>query len=432
MQKSIFDELTKKSISLLGYGVSNRAVCEYLLKKGILPKVRNEKPIPLPKGASGVFGGSYLDAHEDIVFRSPSIRADNISKNSRIYTEISFSLEHTVANKIGITGSDGKTTTSSLINEILRCDGKLSYLVGNIGNPLISYIDSIKNDDFLVCELSSFQLYDYTPSLDCAVITSISENHLDWHKSHMEYVLSKGNITKNAKCVVAYHDLEYRELFEGGSMTYFSLSDLSECLCQEKSYVYIKNGKVYFNKDALFSVDIIKLKGEYNLLNALAAVGATYKYVKPDSIVKALSGFSGVGDRCELVATKNGVKFINSSADSTPTRTKNTLSVFPKEKTIAILGGYDKNLSYDILNEALNGVRAIVLMGENREKIYKSIEKRKEKIIKVNTLNEATYAAYKEAKDGDYVVLSPASASFDMFKNYKERAESFKDFIKGL
>jgi UDP-N-acetylmuramoylalanine--D-glutamate ligase len=165
--------------------------------------------------------------------------------------------------------------------------------------------------------------------------------------------------------------MKYRELFDSESTVYCSLSDLSAFISNEKSYVYIKNGKVYFNQDELFPVGIIKLKGEHNLINALLSVGATYRYVKKSSIIKALSTFGGVSDRCELVGTKNGIYFINSSVDSTPTRTINTLSVFHKDKIIVLLGGYDKNLSYDILNEALNGVKAIILMGENREKIYK-------------------------------------------------------------
>ena len=432
MQNSIFEKLKDKSVSLLGYGVSNRAACECLLKNGIFPTVRNEKIVDLPNGANGIFGGDYLNAEEDVVFRSPAIRGEKISKDSQVYTEVSFSLENTQAHKIGITGSDGKTTTSTLINEILKADEKASYLVGNIGNPLISYIDKIESNDFIVSELSSFQLFDYTPSLDVAVITSISENHLDWHKNMAEYVLSKRNIVKNAKCVVLNYDMKYRELFDSEGMVYCSLSDLSAFISNEKSYVYIKDGKVYFNQDELFPVSTIKLKGEYNLINALLSVGATYRYVKKSSIIKVLSTFGGVSDRCELVGTKNGISFINSSADSTPSRTKSTLSVFPKEKTVVLLGGYDKNLSYDVLNEALNGVKAIVLMGENREKIYKSIENRKEKIIKVNTLYEAVACAYREANEGDYVVLSPASASFDMFKNYRERAESFKSLVKEL
>ena len=430
MSFSIFDKLKTKSVSLIGYGVSNKAVCQCLIKNGIFPTVRNKEKIDVPLGLKTVFGEGYLNVSEDVVFRSPSVRIEG--ENKDVYTEISFSLERASGYKIGITGSDGKTTTSTLIDRILRFDSKNSYLVGNVGNPLITYADKIMENDFLVCELSSFQLFDYAPHLDCAVITSISENHLDWHKSMDEYVLSKANIAKNAQRVIMNCDFEYKNLFGGRKTTYFSLNDCSDKLNYENDYVYIKNGKAYFNNDELFSTDIIKLKGEYNLLNVLASIGATYYFVSKEAILSAVSSFEGVRDRCEAVGTKNGVNFINSSVDSTPTRTKNTLSVFPKEKTVVILGGYDKNLTYDILNEPLNGVKAIILMGENKEKIYKSIKNRKEKIIKVNTLGEATAVAYGEARKGDYVVLSPASASFDAYKNYKERAESFKDFIRKL
>ncbi len=431
MQNSIPKDLWGKTISLVGYGVSNRAVCSYLIKKGIYPTVRNENRVELPNGAVGIFGQDYLLTGEDVVFRSPSIRGECF-KNSRIYTEISFSLENANANKIGITGSDGKTTTSTLIHKILEKDGKNTHLVGNIGNPLISYLDKIKRDDFLVCELSSFQLYDYTPSLDCAVITGISPNHLDWHTSMAEYVFSKRNIIKKARHTVVNYNCPYRDFFISDNITYFSSADLSKHLPNGGNYVYIKNARAYYNSEELFPLDIVKLKGEYNLLNILASIGATYQYVNKSAILEVVSSFEGVSHRAELVETKNGIHFINSSIDSTPTRTKNTLSAYPREKTIVILGGYDKNLSYDILAESTRGVKAVILLGENREKIYKAIKNSVGKIIKVNTLCEATKASYKEADEGDYIILSPASASFDMFKNYKERAERFKDFIKEL
>ena len=258
MQNSIFEGLKDKSVSLLGYGVSNSAVCECLLKNGIFPTVRNEKIVDLPNGANGIFGGDYLNAEEDVVFRSPAIRGEKISKDSRVYTEISFSLENTQAHKIGITGSDGKTTTATLIYEILKADEKASYLVGNIGNPLISYIDKIESNDFIVSELSSFQLFDYTPSLDVAVVTSISENHLDWHKDMSEYVLSKRNIVKNAKCVVLNYDMPYRELFDIKNTVYCSLSDLSPIILDKKRKYYVVT-----DDDFSEEFDIVNQKYEY-------------------------------------------------------------------------------------------------------------------------------------------------------------------------
>ena len=182
--------------------------------------VRNKK-IPLPSGASIIFGSGYLDIGEEVVFRSPGVRLDGALNGIEVYTEASYALKNTRAHKIGITGSDGKTTTSSLIYEILKNQGKSAYLCGNIGTPIISYIDKARENSFLVCELSSFQLFDSAPPLDCAVITSISENHLDWHKSLTEYIYSKRNILKKARRAVVHYDMEYRELFTHENITYF-------------------------------------------------------------------------------------------------------------------------------------------------------------------------------------------------------------------
>ena len=421
-----------KTVSLVGYGISNQAMLDYLMKNGVYPTVRSEKSTILPKGILGIFSSDYMSACEDIVFRSPSVRGDNFSKNARVYTEIGFSLETANCYKIGVTGSDGKTTTSTLIHKILEKTKKSAYLVGNIGTPLVSYLDKIKKDDFLVCELSSFQLYDYTPSLDCAVITSISPNHLDWHTSLAEYVFSKRNILKRSKRAVVNYDSPYRDFFMHDDITYFSLSDKSRMVGNGANYVYIKDGFVYYNREQLFNCSLIKLRGEYNLLNILASIGVVYNYGSLDSIIDVASTFEGVSHRAELIHTKNGISFIDSSVDSTPTRTKATLSIYPKERSIVILGGYDKNLSYDELNEATNGIKCAILLGENREKIYKAIDNSAKKIIIVNNLADAVLASYKEANVGNFVILSPASASFDMFKNYKERAQRFNDLVKSL
>ena len=432
MQGSSLVDLSGKTISLVGYGVSNQAVLDYLIKNNVYPIVRSKENVELPKGVKCIFGDSHLYASEDIVFRSPSVRGDTFFSGSQSFTEISYSLERAKCHKIGITGSDGKTTTSTLINKILEKDNKSTYLVGNVGTPLISQLDKIKNDDFLVCELSSFQLYDYTPCLDVAVITSISPNHLDWHTSMAEYVFSKRNILKKSKRAVVNYTSPYRDFFMHQDITYFSLENIEKMVESGTNCVYIKNGCAYYNKKRLFDVDIVKLKGEHNLLNILASIGATYDYVDIYSIIDVVSSFEGVCHRAELICVKNGVFFIDSSVDSTPTRTKATLSIYPRERSIVILGGYDKNLSYSELRDVTDGIKCAILLGENREKIYKAIENSAKKIIMVNNLADAVLASYKEANEGDYVVLSPASASFDMFKNYKERAKRFRDLVKSL
>ncbi len=425
------DFLKNKSISLVGYGVSNKALGGYLLKNGITFSIRDKSVQDLPKGITGFFGEAYIDACEDVIFRSPSIHPSVFNRSKDVFTEISYSLENTVAKKIGITGSDGKTTTSTLIHKILEKEAK-AYLVGNVGMPLIHRIDEIKKEDFVVCEMSSFQLYDYTPSLDVAVVTGISPNHLDWHSSMADYIFAKRNILKKSKKAVVNYDSPYKDFFTHSNTSYFSLSDLSFLFEKGVSCAYVKDNCAYYNGQIILPLNKLKLKGEYNILNALAAILATGEFVRRESISEALTSFMGVSHRAETVALVRGITFIDSSIDSTPARTKNTISAFDKSKCILIMGGYDKKLSYNELNEATKGIKCIILLGENREKIYKAVKSSAKKIINVNNIVEAVNASYKEAVAGDYVILSPASASFDMFKNYKERAEKFKEAIRGL
>lgn len=431
MQNFDVASLLGSSASLIGYGVSNKALLSYLLKKGICPVVRNPTPLDLPNGTLGIFGKDYLNASEDVIFRSPSVRPDKFPARSHIFTEAGYTLEISCAHKIGITGSDGKSTTSTLIHKMLSGAGLGAYLGGNIGTPLINYLDVAGKNDYLVCELSSFQLYDYEPPLDVSVITSISENHLDWHTSLGEYIFSKRNILKRAKRAVVNYDCEYRGFFTHSNTTYYSLSDCHDKLNAGESYVYLRNGYVYYNEKKLFPKDIIKIKGKYNLLNMLGAIGAVFPIVPLEKIIEVAVSFSGLSHRAEEIYTLKGIKFIDSSADSTPARTLATLSAFPRARVALIMGGYDKNLSYDILRDGVSGAKCVILYGANKEKIKNSINGAV-KIEYANDISEAVALAYKMAQSGDYVILSPASASFDMFKDYRDRAEKYKDAIRGL
>ena len=417
-----------KSVGLIGLGVSNSAVLEYLLKKQVTPTLyaskRDEGKYCLP----AIYSENSFETNEDIVFRSPSVRPDKIKAKGRVFTEIGFSLENALCHKIGITGSDGKTTTSTLIFEMLR-DKYNALLVGNVGKPLITELDNIKADDCVVCELSSFQLFDLTPQLDCAVITSISENHLDWHKSLLEYIYAKRNILKKSKKAVMCYDCGYRSLFSHQNTTYYSLNDLSSLVGGKCHYVYLKNGAIYYDREMLFKRGIVNLRGDYNLKNIMASICVCYPLVSLERIKEVVSTFKGVSHRSEVVCTINGVTFVDSSIDSTPQRSISTLSAFKKERTIAIMGGYDKNLSYFPLKDTLKELKGLIICGQNKEKLL-SVAPRG--AVVVNTLSEAVKLAYKNANQGDFVVLSPSSASFDMYENYKEKSLDFRKIIGDL
>ena len=416
------------SVGLVGYGVSNKAMCKFLLGKGIFPVVRCEGECPVPVGLPTVFGQGYLDTDEDIIFRSPGVRPDAIKGRGRVYTEAGYALENLGGFKIGVSGSDGKTTTSTLIYRMLCVGGKNAYLCGNIGKPIIDLAGIVLAGDYLVAELSSFQLMDCAPQLDVAAITNISQNHLDWHKDMGEYIEAKASIFKNARLrVINYDDTVLREL-DFDNAVYFSLKERWDLVRSGKRAIHVAKGYVYDGEKPLFPVADVALKGEYNLQNVLCATACVVDTVDAEAIHRVAREFCGVENRAELVGTVRGVDFVCSAIDTTPTRTKKTLSAFDKGRVVCILGGYDKNLDYGMLREDIGELKAVVICGENREKITKIAEK----YTIVNTLDEAVYAAYSLAQVGDTVLLSPASASFDMFKNYKEKASCFKRAVRSL
>lgn len=420
-------DLQNKSISLIGYGVSNRALLRYLCEKGFCPTVRCEEECDVPSFIPTVFGKGYLDTKEDIVFRSPGVRPEKIKGSGKILTELAFSLDRARSFKIGVSGSDGKTTTVSLIYQMLKQSGKNAFIGGNIGKPVIPFAEKLSEDDFLCCEMSSFQLYDFAPTLDVAAITNISENHLDWHSDMQEYINAKKNILKNAKRAVLNYDDPCVSSLRSQDVTFFSLCDCTHLLGKGQSFVHIVNGNVCYDTRELFSVSQISLKGEFNVQNVLCAIACVYGIANGESCKRVACEFCGVENRMENLGKINGVTFISSAIDTTPARTKATLSAFDMSRSIVIMGGYDKCLSYGILSPQLDGAKGIVLCGENSEKIQ-NVTKNK-KIIKLNTINEAVSVALSMAENGDFVILSPASASFDMFKNYKEKALCFKECV---
>lgn len=409
------------NIGLIGFGVSNKAVYEHF-KKNHSICVHNENKIPVPEGVKAAFGKEYLNCDEDMVFRSPSVRQDRIKTHSPVFCEATYALDKLRGTKICITGSDGKTTTSSLIYEALKC--KNAYLGGNIGKPLINAIGA--GYDYIVAELSSFQLMEAQPVCDVAIITGITENHLNYHTDMEEYISAKENLLRGAgRIILNYDDEILRRLGKKyDNVCYFSLNSPCDA--------YVKDGYFCLRGKRLFSTDKIRLRGKFNLLNVLACILATYEYASQTEIENAICNFRGVDNRLQLVRELNNVKFYNSSADSTPSRTASTLSAFDKDRTVIILGGSDKNLSYDILGKELEGIRAVILLGENKNKILASINKYVNKIYIVNDINEAVTLGYSLCKTGDSLLLSPASASFDMFSSYKERGEQFKKAVQNI
>ena len=343
---------------------------------------------------------------------------------------------------IGITGSDGKTTTTSLIYQILKEQGLNCYLGGNIGIPLFTKIKEMKPEDYVVLELSSFQLMTMKVSPQIAVITNVTPNHLDIHKSYDEYKEAKANIFKmqnESDLLVLNYDNDITRNFAKeakGNVVYFSSKEKLD------NGIILDDGIIKDCENGLrrhiVNTKNIKLRGVHNAENICAAVAATKRFVSPEIQAKAVSEFSGVEHILEFVKEINGAKWYNDSIASSPTRTIAGLNSFD-ENIVLIAGGYDKHLDYTpIAKPIVENVGALILLGQTANKIYSAVTyelkfiKKDLPIYKVNTLEEAVNKAKEVSKKGDVVLFSPASASFDMFKNFEERGNKFKQIVNKL
>lgn len=339
---------------------------------------------------------------------------------------------------IGVTGSDGKTTTTTLIYNILKEEGYKTWVGGNIGTPLFTKIRDINEKDKVVLELSSFQLMTMNVSPQVSIITNLSPNHLDIHKDMEEYIDAKKNIYKFQNqdgLLILNKDNSITSAManEGnGKVMEFSTKHKVE------NGAYFYDGKLYVLNKFVCEKEEIVIKGMHNVENFLAAFCATIGDVHIDTMKKVAVTFSGVEHRSEFVRVLNGVKYYNDSIASSPTRTLASLRAFDK-KVILIAGGYDKHIPFEPLaEEGLSMIKELILLGNTKDKIEKSFNKVMEDkkvyipIVKVNTLEEAVNMARKKAEVEDIVTLSPSCASFDMFPNFEIRGNKFKEIVNSM
>lgn len=452
-------QINKKKAAVLGFGISNRPLSKTLAKWGADVTVfdkKNEEDFPSlteykNNGIKFSLGQGYLDNLHgyDIIFRSPGMRFDipeiqrELANGAKLSSEIEVFMEVCPGTIYGVTGSDGKTTTTTLIYEMLKEEGYNCYLGGNIGTPLVDKVEDIKSCDRVVLELSSFQLLTMKNSPHIAVITNLSPNHLDIHKSMEEYIDAKKNIYKyqinSGRTILNYDNPITRSFIPeiNGKLALFSI--LQEC----ETGAYLYQNRIFYRENKVekevMPIGQIKLPGMHNVENMLAAISAVIPEVSIKSIVSVAKNFSGVEHRNEFVRSINGVSFYNDSIGSSPTRTTATIKAF-NNKVILIAGGYDKNLCYDNLGEIIyNHVKAMVLLGDTAEKIEQSYKKYLGRshnstipVIKAKDMEDAVKKAYNLAESGDCVVLSPASASFDLYSNFMERGNHFKEIVSGL
>ena len=444
-----------KNVAVVGIGVSNIPLINFLVKLGAevtafdmkeeneLGKIASEFK---SKGVKLELGKGYLEKLTgfEVVFKTPSMRIDCEAlvraKNEGAYitSEMEEFVKYCKGKIYGVTGSDGKTTTTTIISKLLEAQGYKTWVGGNIGTPLFSNIEEINADDMVVLELSSFQLMTMDSPIDVAVVTNLAPNHLDMHKDMQEYIDAKKNIflyQNEDNVLVLNRENEITYGFEKeakGHVREFS----SKRVITNGSYY--KDGTLYLEGKEVCKKNDIVIKGMHNVENYLAAFIATKDDVEIETMKKVAETFTGVEHRCELVREIDGVKYYNDSIASSPTRTLAGLFAFEK-KVILIAGGYDKHIPFEPLAEqGYPFIKEIILMGDPRYLIKEAFDKLKDEkgievpSIMVNSLEEAVIKAKEIAKEGDIITLSPACASFDMFPNFAVRGNKFKEIVNNI
>ena len=457
--KAFFDSMKGKTVAFIGIGTSNLPLIKQFADKGAKVLACDRKDFASlgdngvkakEYGAELVLGDDYLqNIQADIVFRSPGTpfykeELCRLRENGTVLTsEMEVFFDLCPCNTIAVTGSDGKTTTTTIISEMLKAAGKTVHLGGNIGKPLLPEIENILPDDWAVVELSSFQLISMRKSPDIAVVTNLAPNHLDIHKDMQEYIDAKKNIVLHQNAfskAVLNLDNEIADSFSEsvrGQLAKFTVKEplFNGAYLDGTKIIYSDFGKT----TEVMDYRDIKIPGMHNVENYLAAISAVWGIVDVDTIVSVAKTFGGVAHRAEFVREFKGVKYYNDSIASSPTRTAlGTLSLY-QEKIIIIAGGYDKHIPYEPLGPVINDkVKVLILLGATAPKIEAAVKGAENysadaiTIINVTNMEDAVAAAAENAKEGDIVSLSPASASFGLYRNFEERGNHFKAIVNGL
>ncbi|MEF2920586.1 MAG: UDP-N-acetylmuramoyl-L-alanine--D-glutamate ligase [Acutalibacteraceae bacterium] len=458
--ENFFKSIKGKKIAFCGIGTSNLPLIELFGRYGAIitacdrrtrEQLGENADIAESFGAKLSLGENYLkDLDVDIVFRTPGMRyymdelVEMREKGVVVTSEMELFFDLCPCKIYAVTGSDGKTTTTSIIAEMLKAEGKKVHLGGNIGTPLLPIIESIDYDDVAVVELSSFQLISMRKGPDVAVVTNLAPNHLDIHKDMQEYILSKKNL------VIHQNAFSKTVLNFDNEITKSFIPDCRGKVLGFSRKTNVTNGVYLNNNGEIIAVDngaetivmnmtSIKIPGMHNVENYMTAIAAVWGDVKVENIVNVANTFAGVEHRAEFVRELDGVKYYNDSIASSPTRTAlGTLSLYDF-KIILIAGGYDKKIPYDELGKIIvDKVKLLILMGATGPIIKQSVINAENytqgnpEIITVNNMEEAVAVAREKAVAGDIVSMSPASASFDLYKNFDERGKHFKSLVNQL
>lgn len=458
--ENFFNDLKTKKVAFIGTGVSHNDLIRLFLKKGISVTILDRKTKDKFEdiynefkslGADFILGDAYLDSLNkfDVVFRTPGMYFNNpaLTKARKdgvvVTSEMEVFFDLCPCKIYAVTGSDGKTTTTTLISEMLSESGFTVYKGGNIGKALLPVIENIKENDRAVVELSSFQLISMRESPDVAVITNIAPNHLDVHGTMEEYIESKVNIIAHQTAfsrTVLNLDNEITNGLSSkvrGKLVKFSRHSVPErgaYLNENNVLCYKENGEV----TEVVKAEDIRIPGMHNVENYLTAISAVWGEVKPETIVKVAKNFGGVEHRIEFVRELDGVKWYNDSIATSPTRVLAGLNSF-NQKLIVIAGGYDKKIPFEPMAETVNEkVKALILMGLTAPKIEKAITEAANynpeniKIYHADSMENAVEIAKEISTNGDIVTLSPACASFDLYPNFEVRGNHYKRLVEAL
>ena len=450
------DSLRNKTVAVLGIGVSNTPLVRLLLDHGIrvtaCDKRTREELGALADELEGAgcalrLGPDYLEGlHEDVIFRTPGLRPDMpqiaaaVANGSVLTSEMEAFFQVCPCPIIAVTGSDGKTTTTTIIAELLRAAGHTVHVGGNIGRPLLCDAEGMQPHDYAVLELSSFQLMTMDRSPHIAVVTNLAPNHLDIHRDMAEYVAAKENIFRHqtAGDIAVFNadnaiTAEQSTRAAGRSRRFSRQSPLSDGVFLRGDDIVCRGPE---GERVIMQTSDIRIPGVHNVENYMAAIAAVDGLV-PDAVIRDFArSFGGVEHRIELVRTLHGVRYYNDSIASSPSRTIAGLRSFPG-KVILIAGGYDKHIPFDVLGpEVTAHVKLLVLCGATAGKIRAAVEAAPDyrpghpEIIEVTPFRAAVEAARDRAVPGDVVTLSPACAAFDQFKNFAERGKVFKEIVR--
>ena len=453
--QQFFRYLKGKTVAFCGVGRTHMPLIKLFQEKGAVVTVRDQRPLE-KLGENGEIlrslgvelrlGEDYLqDLNEDIIFRTPGMRyhlpqlEKARARGCAVTSELELFFRLCPCKIYGVTGSDGKTTTTSIIAEFLKAQGKTVHLGGNIGKPLLPEIESIAPEDVAVVELSSFQLISMRESPDVAVVTNLSPNHLDVHKDMQEYIDAKKNILLHQGA------LSRTVLNAGNDITAaFAPEVRGDCWMFRRGApvergVWCDGENIYVHGEKLLEVSQIKIPGWHNVENYMAAIAAVWGDVEPQTIRHVAETFAGVEHRAEFVRELGGVKYYNDSIATSPTRViSGMLSLFP-QKILMIAGGYDKHIPFEPLGPAVcEKVKTLILLGSTAQKIQDAVMAAPQyregcpEILRVETMEEAVAAAAAHAQPGDIVSLSPACAAFDLYPNFEVRGRHFKEIVNKL